>query len=170
MKSVLRKIAGVALVAALVLSVIGCAQPAAGGENNGGGDAGGEDLPDGKWVLVEKNKSITYSIYGSTSTDNCDVWKIKIPNGITQIDVKMEKIIDGRPYSSTYPKGVGDSFAENSVLGEFKSDRCFYLNVFTKNNPVYNEDDGGTICVMCKIEGLPDFTFWCDNCYQYNPS
>lgn len=39
MKSVLRKIAGVALVAALVLSVIGCAEPAAGGENNGGGNA-----------------------------------------------------------------------------------------------------------------------------------
>ena len=39
MKSVLRKIAGVALVAALALTVIGCEQPAAGGENNGGGDA-----------------------------------------------------------------------------------------------------------------------------------
>ncbi|MCQ2582757.1 MAG: hypothetical protein MJ160_02520 [Treponema sp.] len=38
MKSVLRKIAGVALVAALVLSVIGCEQPAASGGNNGGGD------------------------------------------------------------------------------------------------------------------------------------
>ena len=98
MKSVLRKIAGVALVAALALTVIGCAQPAAGGGNNGGGDAGGEDaggedaggedLPDGKWVLVEKNKSITYSIYGGTYNDNCDVWKIKIPNEI--LDIKLD--------------------------------------------------------------------------------